>query len=252
MKELVTVFAVCAIVGAAMAVDSNVVGYNTVDVLADDMTMMGVNFDAVGGGGTSIQIALAGSFNGGEDMSSSDNLIVWKADGGYKSYYYGVWNDLDNPEWDNLWYDSDSIEATTLLNPGDAIWYTRRGGVTPVTICGEVLATGSIISILANDMTMFANTHPVPVPLNGVGGLDVLNPIGGEDMDSSDNLIVWTLANGYQTYYYGVWNDLDNPEWDNLWYDDNSVEATVSLAVGQAAWYIRKGGATTITFPSVL
>jgi len=229
-----------------MAVDSNVVGYNTVGALADDMTMIGINFDEIGGGGLPIQKALSGDFNGGESFGLADNLMVWTPSG-YKFYYYGVWGDPSNPEWDNLWYDNETDEeADFFLQPGNALWYVRRGAGTPVTVAGEVLATSGNVSILADDMTMFANTHPVAVKLNG--GLNVLNPIGGESFGLADNLMIWTSA-GYKFYYYGVWNDSSNPDWDNLWYDNETdEEATVSFEVGQAAWYLRKGAATTITF----
>ena len=70
----------------------------------------------------------------------------------------------------------------------------------------------------------------------------------GESKGGADNLIIWTPS-GYKNYYYGYWGDPSFPEWDNLWYDDSTgEETTVSLEVGQAAWYVRKGGATTITF----
>ncbi|MCL1921379.1 MAG: hypothetical protein FWG50_09945 [Kiritimatiellaeota bacterium] len=236
----------------AAAVDSNVVGYNTVGVLTDDMTMIGINFDEVGGGGLPIQKALTGDFNGGASFGLADNLMVWTPSG-YKFFYYGVWNDPLNPEWDNLWYDnSTGDEAAYILQPGDALWYVRRGAATSVSVAGEVLATGGSVSILADDMTMFSNTHPVPVPLNGSGGLNVQNPTGGASFGLADNLMIWTPS-GYKFYYYGVWNDSANPEWDNLWYDNaTGDEASISLEVGQAAWYVRKGGATTITFSSPL
>ena len=233
-----TVFAACAIASAALAVDSNVVGYNTVNVLADEMTMVGINFEGLGTDAGLLDEVLSGNFCGGVNSASADTVLVWTPLG-YQTYFYGYWND---PAWDYKWYDVDENPADIVLKPGDAFWFRRYGATTPLSVCGEVVVTNLVISVIADDMTMFSNTHPIEIPV--YDGLNVLNPTGGPNSASADTLFVWTPS-GYQTYFCGYWND---PAWDYKWYDVDENPATISLGIGQAAWYLRKGSATTITF----
>ena len=111
---------------------SNVVGYETLNLLANDYTMFGMNFEAVDGGSVTLK-DLKGNFFGGGDMPSADNILIWK-NGEYHNYYYGVWNDPENPDWDNLWYDSYDTDASDItIDPGIACWYLRRSDATTLT-----------------------------------------------------------------------------------------------------------------------
>ena len=117
--------AFCPAVRADGIVSSSVVGYNTTTLLANDYTMFGVQFEDVAGGGVKFG-DLTGNFFGGEGVPTADNILVWKTDG-YHYYYYGVWGDPEYPEWDNLWYDEDSLDASeTEIGTGLACWYIRR------------------------------------------------------------------------------------------------------------------------------
>ena len=225
---------------------SNVVGYETLNLLANDYTMFGMNFEAVDGG--SVKLGdLKGSFFGGASLADADNILVWK-DGVYQNYYYGFWGDPDYPEWDNLWYDGDIDASDVTIEPGVACWYLRRGDATTLTIAGGVKLTPTTITILANDYTMFSNPYPSTITLKQ---LNVANAFGGASLADADNLLVW--KNGvYQNYYYGFWGDPDFPEWDNLWYDGDNDASDVTIEPGIACWYLRRGAATTISFTSPL
>ena len=104
---------------------SNVVGYNTTTLLPNDYTMFGVQFENVSGGGVRLG-DLTGNFFGGGSAADADNILVWES-GVYTVYYYGVWNDPDNPDWDNLWYDAEDADASDVtIGTGLACWYLRR------------------------------------------------------------------------------------------------------------------------------
>jgi len=252
MKKMMTAIAACAVASLSLAAggvtSQNVVGYSTIPVKATDFTMVGVNFVAIGGSAVAIQDYFKGPFIGGTTQPDSDNLIVWTLESGYKVYYYGVWNDPENPDWDNKWYDGDN-PTTDTIPAGGACWIVRRGAATNFVFSGQVKATGTTTTIKANDFTMFSNPYPVSLAING--GLSIVSPIGGTTQPDSDNLIAWTLASGYKVYYYGVWNDPENPDWDNKWYDGDNP-TTDSIGVGGAAWYVRRGAQTTMSFTSPL
>ena len=234
----------------ADVVSSGIVGYNTTKLLANDYTMFGVQFKNVQGGGVRLG-DLSGNFYGGPSDGEADNILVWE-NGGYTYYYYGVWGDSENPDWDNLWYDEDSVDASNVTIPaGTACWYLRQTDApATLTISGAIKATPTTKTILANDYTMFSNPYPTAIKFKD---LTIANPYGGPSDGEADNILVW--KNGvYTYYYYGVWGDSENPDWDNLWYDEDSTDASeTEIEAGLACWYLRQTDtATTLSFSSPL
>ena len=105
--------------------------------------MFGVQFENVQGGGVRLG-DLSGNFYGANSLPDADNILVWK-DGVYTYYYYGVWGDPDNPEWDNKWWgwdaDAEVDVSDKTIDTGLACWYLRRT---------ETATTLSFSSPLAN------------------------------------------------------------------------------------------------------
>ena len=231
---------------------SGVVGYNTTTLLANDYTMFGVQFEDVQGGGVKFG-DLTGNFYGGPSQPEADNILVWK-DGVYYYYYYGVFGDAENPDWDNVWYDySDDSDATDMaIDAGTACWYLRRTAATStLTISGAIKTTPTTQTILANDYTMFSNPYPTEIKFKD---LTIGNPFGGPSQPEADNILVWKDG-VYYYYYYGVFGDAANPDWDNVWYDysDDSDASDVGIGTGIACWYLRRTDtATTLSFASPL
>ena len=229
---------------------SGIVGYNTTTLLANDYTMFGVQFEDVQGGGVKFG-DLVGNFYGGPSQPEADNILVWK-DGVYTYYYYGVWGDSENPDWDNLWYDEGSNDASeTTIPAGTACWYLRRSGASStLTISGAIRTEPLTATLLANDYTMFSNPYPTAIKFKD---LTIGNPFGGPSQPEADNILVWKDG-VYTYYYYGVWGDSENPDWDNLWYDEGSNDASeTEIEAGLACWYLRRTDtATTLSFSSPL
>ena len=228
---------------------SNVVGYQTSGLLNNDYTMLGMQFVATDGSAVKLK-DLQGDFFGGPSQADADNILIWLEDG-YHFYYYGVWNDPNNPEWDNLWYDDTDYDASEVtIDAGRACWYLRKtDGDANITVSGAIKTTPVTATILANDYTMFANPYPVDIKLKD---LSIINPFGGPAQADADNILIW-LDDGYHFYYYGVWNNPNNPDWDNLWYDDTDCDASeVAIPAGRACWYLRRSDATTMSFTSPL
>ena len=212
--------------------------------------MFGVQFENVQGGGIKLG-DLSGNFYGGPSLADADNILVWE-DGVYTYYYYGVWGDPENPDWDNLWYDADDTDASDItIGVGTACWYLRQSDASAsLTISGAVKVTPTTKTILANDYTMFSNPYPTAIKLKD---LTVGAPFGGPSLADADNILIW--ENGvYTYYYYGVWGDPENPDWDNLWYDADDTDASeTEIGVGIACWYLRQADTTTtLSFASPL
>jgi len=214
--------------------------------------MFGVQFEGIEGGSIKFK-DLSGNFFGSVELSSADNILVWKTDG-YHNYYYGVWGDPENPGWDNLWYNDGTGEDASeeTIDAGTACWYLRRDSAdAALTISGGVKLTPVVTTVLANDYTMFSNPYPTAIKFKN---LNVANPFGSVELSSADNILVWK-TDGYHNYYYGVWGDPENPGWDNLWYNDDTGEdaSEEEIGVGLACWYLRRtSDATTISFTSPL
>ncbi len=228
---------------------ANTVGYQNVTVKANDMTMIGIQFTDTGSAdGISIN-SIKGDFTAGLSSGESDNLIVWDAVKGYTSYFYYVGEEPDEA-YDYKWYEVGNEEEPTVdkIAPGQGMWYVRLGTATDITFAGEVLGSDKSIPVKANDMTMFCSPYPTATSIQNI---DVANPTAGLSSGESDNLIVWDAVKGYTSYFYYVGEEPD-AAYDYKWYEvGNEEEPTVdTIAPGQAAWYVRLGAATTISFES--
>ena len=218
------------------------------------MTLLGVNFQKVGGGDIPVQDAFKGTFVGGWGAdSSTDQLLVWSAASGYTYYFFGDWG--DGEDYNNKWYldGDDSAPTSATIPAGAGVWLVRRGGADDVVAAGEVsMADAKTFTLKANDMTLLAGAYPVDLALNG-GLLTVENPVGGWGADSStDQLLIWSVASGYTYYFFGDWGD--GEDYNNKWYldGDDSAPTTAAIPAGASAWYVNRGAQKTLTISSPL
>ena len=251
MKKLMFVAALAAT--AALWADglesANTVGYQTTTVKANGMTMIGIQFTDTGStDGISIN-SIKGNFTAGLSAGESDNLYVWDAVNGYTTYFFYVGEEPDEA-YDYKWYESGNEEEPTenKIAPGQAMWYVRLGTATDITFAGEVLGSDKAIPVKANGMTMFCSPYP---EATSIQSLNVANPTAGLSAGESDNLYLWDATTGYTTYFYYVGEEPDEA-YDYKWYESGNEEepTTNTIAPGQAAWYVRLGNATTISFES--
>ena len=253
MKKLMVVAAVAAgLVASGDGIESaNTVGYQTTTVKANDMTMIGIQFTDTGSTDCIAINSIKGEFTAGLSSGEADNLYVWDSVNGYTTYFFYRGEEPD-AAYDYKWYDvnNDAEPTTDKIAPGQAMWYVRLGTAMDVTFCGEVLGSDKALPVKANDMTMFCSPYPTAIPIQAI---DVANPTAGLTSGEADNLYVWDATNGYTVYYFFAGEEPD-PDYDNKWYemgnDDLPTENTI--APGQAAWYVRLGNATAISFESPL
>ena len=251
MKKLMFAAAIAAgLVAFGEGIESaNTVGYQTTQVKANDMTMIGIQFTDTGStDGISIN-SIKGDFAAGLSQPESDNIYVWDPVNGYTIYFYYVGEEPDEA-YDYKWYEAGNEDEPTVnkIAPGQAVWYVRRGTTMDVTFAGEVLGSDKAIPVKANDMTMFCSPYPVVTSIQTIG---VSNPTPGLSQPESDNLYVWDAVNGYTIYFYYVGEEPDEA-YDYKWYEAGNEDepTTNTIAPDQAAWYVRRGNATTISFES--
>ena len=251
-KVMFGLAAAAAIAAFGTGIESaNTVGYQTTTVKANDMTMIGIQFTDTGStDGISIN-SIKGNFTAGLSSGEADNLMVWDAVNGYTVYYYYVGEEPDEA-YDYKWYEMGNEDEPTAnkIAPGQAAWFVRLGTATDVTFAGEVLGNDKAIPVKANDMTLFCSPYPTETSIQNIS---VANPTAGLSSGEADNLMVWDAVNGYTVYYYYVGEEPDEA-YDYKWYEmGNEDEPTANtIAPGQAAWYVRLGAATTISFESPL
>jgi len=126
MKELVTAFAACAIAGAVLAADSNIVGYNTMNTAANKMDILGVHFQNIGYTTINVQdVEFASGMTEGEDL-----LRVWNpATAKYvaATYYGDTYDPSDTGYTTDLgpgWADVDQFRVDIPISVGQGFWLT--------------------------------------------------------------------------------------------------------------------------------
>ena len=219
--------------------------YKAIPVKANDMTMFCSPYPTE----TPIQSIGVANPTAGPTQGEADNLYVWDAVNGYTTYFFYVGEEPDEA-YDYKWYESGNEEEPTenKIAPGQAMWYVRLGTATDITFAGEVLGSDKAIPVKANGMTMFCSPYP---EATSIQSLNVANPTAGLSAGESDNLYLWDATTGYTTYFYYVGEEPDEA-YDYKWYESGNEEepTTNTIAPGQAAWYVRLGNATTISFES--
>ena len=242
MKELVTVFAACAIAGAVVAADSNVVGYNT---LPPDgpWSMLGISFTECAGGALKLD-KLEGAFTSGDQIQVPFTM----SDGFTPDFVtYQYLTEADDLVDADGWYDGgwSYIGDTVELSQGEGVWYYSASGIKGVTVAGEV------------SKNVFSKTFVEPFTMTSSGFPVKFNPNAANftwSMSSGDQIqIPFTMSDGFTpdfiTYQYLTESE-DLVDVDG-WYDGGwALVDNVIADVGQGFWvYSQNGGSVTSTSP---
>ena len=239
-----TVFAACAIAGAAMAVDSNIVGYVTKTTAANKMDILGVPFQNVGDTTLNVQDILPQSgFVDGADVLRVWNPITTKYVA--VSYYSDTYDSADTNYDTDLgpgWADTDQFRVDFTLSPGQGFWLTTRNNAS-VSIAGEVLAaTDNKVSTTANKMDIICNTFPVDASVQDI------TPVSGF-VDGADVLRVWNpiTAKYVAASYYGDTYDSADINYDTDlgpgWADTDQFRLDFPILAGQGFWLTTRNNA---------
>ena len=238
---------------AADVVSSNIVGYNKVS-LNNGLTMVGVQFNEVGGGDiplTTIGVLNEGAEGFDEDGVYATTLRVWNGRG-YATYGWAGTSPgeyMDDETLNNTWLDNNQEVPDVDLSNEGAFWISTSDATT-MTLSGEVSSAESIQVNLSSGLNMLANPYPAAVKVSDFGKLT--NVAGfDEDGNYAATLRVWN-GRGYVTYGWSGTSPeefMDDATLNNMWLDNNQEKPTATIAIGQSVW-VSLPDASTITFTS--
>ena len=228
MKELVTVFAACAIAGMAAAVDSNVVGYTTKPLTANQKVISGAQFVEVGEEGLELS-----SIKLENVIADGGASIQWWNGSKYES---AAWLDIYFSGLDG-WGDENTAEAVNhMFAAGEGFWIVMPGGVSGATVtqAGEVTLSNSLsynFGLEANKKCMVINPLPTLLGLSDIKLVNVVADGGAS--------IQWWNGSKYES---AAWLDIDFSGLDG-WGDENTAEAVNhTFAVNDGFWIVMPGG----------
>jgi len=239
---------------SAQVESQNIVGYQTstinvtgsMTINGGKLSMLGLNWQSVGGGAYPIQSffggdAVAAGLTANSDGGAADQLQVWTGTG-YSTYFLS-----SNPSYaslSNVWIKTGEFAATTdTLNPGTGFWLLSRatGANGHVTQAGQV-KTNATAGLTLNGttvgfggLTLIANPYPADITLNGTFNWSAAGATKNSDGGSADQLQMWTGA-GYATYFLSA--NASYPSLDNVWIKTGEFTATSDkLNAGAGAWF---------------
>jgi len=221
-----------------MAADSNIVGYVTKGVAANQKMMSGAQFVEVGAEGlelASIRLENVPAVGGA-------SIQWWNG----TSYNRATWVEMN---WDSgipWWGDENDweVEITHTFAPGEGFWIVIPNGVANATVtqAGEVaLSTASTydFDVVANKKFMVINPLPTKLDLSDIT-LANIPAVGGAS-------IQWWNGTSYDR---ATWVEMN---WDSgipWWGDENDweVEITNTFNPGEGFWIVVPNG---VSFPQI-
>ena len=263
-KQLVAMAALALLVAlparAAEVVSSNIVGYEKINVPANAMDIVAVQFQDVGENGV---IGLQSITVEGYSPSGVDWIKIYDpSTSRYVTARYwgeeadgGVYDPSD-AEYNNPlgsgWGDVDQFAINVTLDAGQAVWTQAETG-GKLVVSGEVASTNKVV-IPANTMTLVGNPLPMAVPLQSIT-VEGYSPSGVDWIKIYD-----PSTSRYVTARYwgeeadgGVYDPSDT-EYENPlgagWGDVDQFMITTTISAGQGFWTQSETGGKLV-FPAV-
>ncbi len=261
-KQLVAMAALALLVAlparAAEVVSSNIVGYEKINVPENNMDIVGIQFQDVGGNGTlSIQdIKTEGYGDWGDDWikiydpdtSRYTTVQFWGAESG------GVYTD-DTYDEDTKktsgWGDDAQIIVDLTIDAGQGVWTQAESG-GKLVVAGEV-TTSNTVTVPVNEMTLVAN--PLPMAVN----IQDITTEGYGDWGDDWIKIYNPMTSRYTTVQFwgaesgGVYTD-DTYDEDTKktsgWGDDAQIIVDLTIDPGQGFWTQAENGGK-LKFPAL-
>ena len=224
-------------------VSSNIVGYNKV-TLTSGYNMLGQNFKLVGGSIGDLSATMDASSLAAMDtdnMTFATELLTWNGVG-YDTV--GWTGDVGDPDYDNKWVDELSLEEVALVKSnGEGFWISSTEGGT-VTFSGEVDSAASVTIDLAPGYNLVANPFPESIPLSRITST-TLPAMDTDNMTFSAELLTWNGL-GYDTV--GWTGNVGDPDYDNKWVDELSLEEPATILDIGKGCFIKTSVSSDVTF----
>ena len=259
MKKIITLIGCVALAASALAeepVSANIVGYTKIK-LDKDWTIIGVNFEDVGGGTISLQDAIpyAEGMTLGNSSTAADSIQIQNSSGSYDIYYISNGKDAKGTVAGlaGKWSPDGKYEvATNRVSAGQAMWYQAKAPSPSkyITVVGQVLLSGDGPIPVNLAVKHIANPYATDIPLNN-GIPYTVGMTSGNSSTGADSIQVQNSNGSYDIYYMSNGKDAKGTVsgLEGKWSPDGKYEvATNAIPIGKGAWYMRKGSANfTIT-----
>ena len=230
---------------------ANIVGYTTV-TLAEQWTILGVNFTGIGGEAMDINTAVpyVEGMTKGKNISAADQIQIQDGKGGYTTYYMSNGlnaKDVVVPGLEGKWAKMATfVPSTDKIPSGTAFWYYRQSVAEPLTltVAGEVSKLASSDKEIKESWVHIANPYPTDLPLNdGIPYVEGMTK--GKNISAADQIQIQDGKGGYTTYYMSNGlnaKDVVVPGLEGKWAKMATfVPSTDKIPAGKGAWFARKG-----------
>ena len=210
MKKFTLLAAVAGVALAASAVESTIVGYNTVtSPAAGKYIALAIQFENVGESARlpiSSVISVADPKGSNALAGTADQIWLWDtANGGWNKYFYRV-----NRGTVIGWCKSGTTAVTTdTVGSGETFFFYRSsaGAATSLTISGAVkpFTAEPTYSVTPGKYTFMAYPWPVALPIADVASY-CSNPKGSNAIaGTADQIWLWNSTKGdWDKYFYRV------------------------------------------------
>ncbi len=247
MKKIMLI-AAAAIAGVAIAdaVQSGIVGYNTV-TLKPGWNMLAINYDATADdNGIALQDLFPGEANGlkgGTGTTSADYLNVWE-NGDYTTYFLFYTTKGGNTSKNWKWVNGSGVVTDVKFKSGKAFWYySRNAADKALNVSGAVPVQSSDTLAIAAGWNMIGNIFTSGLDLNAKGTdyWSGSGAKGGTGTTSADYLNVWENGD-YTTYFLFYTTKGGNTSKNWKWVNGSGVPATADqVGLGGGTWYYHRG-----------
>lgn len=212
---------------ATAAVESDVVGYQTIKTTAGKYAMIGCMFEGLTGNTLTdiLKPTNPASFSAGD-------IVMIHTGSGYDTYEYKAGGRGDT---EVTWRTSGGTKSEPTIEPGTAFWVKTTADMELLT-SGAVLAEESTIETVANQYKMASFSYPVDY---------VLNDLPIENLSTGDFVMIHN-GDGYDTYEYKAGGRGDSVV---SWRTSGGTKTDVEIPAGKAFW-LKTAKTVTITVDS--
>ena len=208
-------------------------GYTKVSV-DPGLTIVGQQFQAVGGGPLDIQTIT------GENLVDGgvDTLRIWDGSA-YSDYYYFTADDDINGDGTAAWGNEDWEPVEVDIPAGTGMWLNSQNEAS-LTFAGEV--AGNTLEF-STGLNLIIPPQPLELNIQDIQGEGLVD--GG-----MDTLRIWD-GSAYSDYYYFTADDDIKGDGTAAWGNEDWEPVEVTIPVGAGMW-LNAQNSGTLTFPNAL
>ncbi len=244
--------ALCAAVGFADGIQSNIVGYNTI-TLKPGFNLIAFNFKTISNNeGVAINDLFPGGGRNtglvaGNSLTIADTIQFYE-NGDYVSFF--LYKPTKGTAKQFQWVDTSLNITDRRINNGDAFWYLNRAATNvTVTTSGEVELSEMKTVSIAYGFNMIGSFFPAGWTVNDVSYYTPdywrnSGAVANNSLTTADCIQTYIDGN-YITYF--LYKPTKGTVKQYMWVDTslNPVEGNI-LEGGQGAWYLHRGAGMTL------